>query len=85
MTTFLNSPHTINCRPDSNAGPLQLRSRLNWGNIWGGPFDRTGDELRKKRHIQRVVQQVARWRILAAVDIDDVTDALKRVERDADR
>src|SRR6185503_4304181 len=57
---------------------LELRNHV------PGALDRTRDELRKKRHVERVIEQVANGRQLAAIHVDDVADGLERVERDAD-
>ena len=48
-------------------------------------LDRTRHELREKCHVERVVERIALGRDLAAIDIDDIAQALERVEGNAHR
>ena len=50
----------------------------------GVAHDGTGDELREKGDVERELERVALHRGVAAVDVDDVAQALKGEERDAD-
>ena len=58
---------------------LELRHEI------GGAHDRAGDELREERLEQREIDEVARRRDDAVIDVEDIGDALEREERDADR
>ena len=46
--------------------------------------DRSGDELRKKAHIEREVKEVPLHAHLAAVEVNDIGEDLKGVKADAD-
>ncbi len=47
--------------------------------------DRAGEQLRKKREEERVVERIAHRGHALAVDVDEIRDGLKRVKTDADR
>src|SRR5579864_2400560 len=46
-----------------------------------GAFNRTGYELREKRNVKRVIKKIAFSANSPDVNVDHVTDRLKRVER----
>ena len=50
-----------------------------------GANDRPGQQLREKRQIERVVERLSHGGRAPAVDVDEIRNALKRVEADADR
>src|SRR6185295_11218909 len=49
------------------------------------PLDRTGDELRKIHDVERIDPEVALRLLLAAIDLDDVAQALEGMKRETDR
>src|SRR3546814_2017663 len=51
----------------------------------GRPDDRPGDELREERDVEQEIDRRPRGRDGAAMDVDDVGDALEGEEGDADR
>jgi hypothetical protein len=59
--------------------PFELRQELDRA------YDRTGDELRKERHEEREVDEVACEARFPAVDVDRVAHRLECVEGNADR
>ena len=61
------------------SAPLDLREEA------ARAFDGSGDELRKKGDIQRVVGDIPARFDPSAVYVDRVAKGLKRIERDADR
>src|SRR5665213_2489697 len=49
------------------------------------PFNRAGNQLRIKHHIERVDAKVPLGVLLAAIHLDRITHRLKRMERKSDR
>ncbi len=66
-------------------GRIHRTRTLNLREQVAGALNRAGHELREEGDEERVIAQAAAGPDVAAGDIDDIADALKRVERDPGR
>ena len=82
---FLEVPHAMSHAPSRICSRVMRRGASICDSRFEARRIGPGHQVRKERDEHREVQQVARRRDLAPVDVDDVAHRHERVERDADR
>ena len=64
---------------------LTVRGASNWGRSCVLRMDRAGDEMREVGQVEGKCDEVVGVLTAVTIDVDDVRDALERIETDPDR